>query len=106
MSRTDQEKSPARPDSREPGWSGAAVEIFSTGGAEAAAKELDAPFLGSIPLNIKIRLNGDAGAPMSNFTKTEPSISEALERIVKNFVAQVEEMAKKSTPLPQLKISG
>ncbi len=81
-------------------------EIFSTGGAEAAAKELDAPFLGSIPLNIKIRLNGDAGAPMSNFTKTEPSISEALERIVKNFVAQVEEMAKKSTPLPQLKISG
>ncbi len=32
MSRTDQEKSPARPDSREPGWSGAAVEILSTGG--------------------------------------------------------------------------
>jgi ATP-binding protein involved in chromosome partitioning len=81
-------------------------EIFSTGGAEAAAKELDAPFLGSIPLNIQIRLNGDGGAPLSNFTKTEASISEALEQIVKNVVEQIEEMAKKSTPLPQLKISA
>ena len=74
-------------------------------GAEKAGKELDAPFLGSIPLNIQIRLNGDGGAPMSNFTKTEPSISEALEQIVKNTVEQVEEMVKKSTPSPQLKIS-
>ena len=81
-------------------------EIFSTGGAEKAAKKLDVPFLGSVPLNIQIRLNADAGAPLSNFTRTEPVVVEAFERIVKNFVEQIEMISKKSTPLPQLKISG
>jgi ATP-binding protein involved in chromosome partitioning len=80
-------------------------EIFSTGGAEKAAKELDAPFLGGIPLNIKIRTHGDAGAPLSNFTKTDPYVREAIEQVVRNFVERLESQAKKRTPLPQLRIT-
>ena len=36
---------------------------FGSGGAEAAAKELGIPFLGRIPLDIKIRMESDAGTP-------------------------------------------
>ena len=36
---------------------------FGSGGAEAAAKALDMPFLGRIPLDIAIRKASDAGVP-------------------------------------------
>lgn len=81
-------------------------EIFSSGGAAKAAEELSVPFLGAIPLNVAIRVNGDGGAPLSNFTKTEPYVVAALEGFVKSFHAQVEERSRKRTPLPQLRISG
>lgn len=39
-------------------------EIFSSGGAKKTAKELDADFLGDIPLDIKIRETSDGGTPI------------------------------------------
>ena len=36
---------------------------FGTGGAEAAAAELGLPFLGRIPLDIRVRIASDAGTP-------------------------------------------
>ncbi|MGN6269176.1 MAG: Mrp/NBP35 family ATP-binding protein [Sphingomonas sp.] len=36
---------------------------FGLGGAEAAANDLDVPFLGRIPLDLAIRTGSDAGAP-------------------------------------------
>ena len=39
--------------------------VFGHGGAEAEAKRLGLPFLGAIPLDIAIRLSGDAGAPVA-----------------------------------------
>ena len=38
--------------------------IFGHGGAEAEAEKLGVPFLGSIPLDLSIRLAGDGGAPI------------------------------------------
>jgi ATPases involved in chromosome partitioning len=42
---------------------GEASDPFGIGGAEAAAKDMGAPFLGRIPLDITIRREGDAGQP-------------------------------------------
>ncbi len=42
---------------------GAVSDPFGAGGAEAAAKSLDVPFLGRIPLDIAIRKASDAGTP-------------------------------------------
>ncbi|WP_404480229.1 P-loop NTPase [Novosphingobium sp. BL-52-GroH] len=42
---------------------GEVSDPFGSGGAEAAAKEMDVPFLGRIPLHITIRREGDAGTP-------------------------------------------
>lgn len=42
---------------------GEVSDPFGSGGAEAAAKQLDLPFLGRIPLDIAIRQASDAGQP-------------------------------------------
>ena len=42
---------------------GEASHPFGTGGAEAAAKEMEVPFLGRLPLSLKIREQSDAGHP-------------------------------------------
>lgn len=39
-------------------------EIFSSGGGERLAEELDLPLLGSIPLDSEIRAGGDTGRPV------------------------------------------
>ena len=45
-------------------------DIFSHGGAHAEADKLGIPFLGEIPLDIKVRETSDAGAPI---TQGEPN---------------------------------
>jgi len=42
---------------------GGTINVFKTGGGEAAAKELGLPFLGRIPLDPRIVIGGDAGKP-------------------------------------------
>lgn len=39
-------------------------DIFSHGGGEAVSKKLDVPFLGEVPIDLKIREGGDAGRPV------------------------------------------
>src|SRR3989337_978658 len=43
---------------------GERTDIFSHGGGEAAAKKLGVPFLGEVPIDLKIRAGGDAGRPI------------------------------------------
>ena len=50
------------------------AHIFGHGGARAEATRLGLPFLGEIPLDIAIRLSGDAGAPV---TAARPDSPEA-----------------------------
>jgi len=42
---------------------GSEHDIFGTGGGEAFAEEADMPFLGSIPLDPRVRAGGDEGEP-------------------------------------------
>ena len=80
-------------------------EIFSHGGAQKAAAELNVPFLGAIPLNIAIRAHGDAGQAFANFTDGEPHIIEALNHFVELLQAAIQDQARKRTPLPQVRIT-
>ena len=82
-------------------------EIFGHGGAAAAAKTYDVPFLGGIPLNTAIRINGDTGALLENFTRAEPAVLAALERTVERLIEELETVRKKhGMPLPQLRSDG
>ena len=39
-------------------------DLFGRGGGEALAEELGVPYLGSVPLDPRIRTSGDEGRPM------------------------------------------
>ncbi|MCF8471513.1 MAG: Mrp/NBP35 family ATP-binding protein [Sphingomonadaceae bacterium] len=60
---------------------------FGSGGAEAAAKELGIPFLGRIPLDIKIRMESDAGTPPA---LGEGPISDAYAAIARQVSAWID----------------
>ncbi len=79
-------------------------EIFGHGGARQAAEALHVPFLGELPLNMAIRVAGDEGRPLEIFKSATPHVTEACEQIVTRLLHEVAERAKKSTPLPQLKV--
>lgn len=61
------------------------INLFSTGGGEKAAEELDVPFLGRIPIDPKIVELGDLGKP---YVSEHPSSSatEAFDKIVSEIV--------------------
>jgi ATP-binding protein involved in chromosome partitioning len=40
------------------------MDIFGTGGGEQLAKEGNVPFLGTIPIDAKVRTGGDNGRPV------------------------------------------
>ncbi len=79
-------------------------ELFDHGGAEAAARELDIPFLGEIPLNAKIRIFGDDGTPEKLFTDTEDFVSEAISRVVANTAGQISIKSEIQPAVPTLSI--
>ncbi|MBU7009196.1 MAG: Mrp/NBP35 family ATP-binding protein [Theionarchaea archaeon] len=64
------------------------VDIFGSGGGEKAAKELNIPFLGKIPLDVKIMESGEKGKPFVLFQKDD-SPSQAFADIVRNIEEQV-----------------
>ena len=45
---------------------GQSVDIFKSGGGKALAEEMGVPFLGSIPIDPRIVVSGDAGTPFVN----------------------------------------
>ena len=63
-------------------------DIFGRGGTEKAARELNLPFLGGIPMFTEVRINSDAGKPTANF-EGSPKLREALETIVRNLAGEV-----------------
>ena len=79
-------------------------EVFDHGGAEIAAKELNVPFLGSIPLNTQIRAYGDEGAPEKAFTDTPDYVAESINRVVANTADQISKRSEQQLAAPTLSI--
>jgi ATP-binding protein involved in chromosome partitioning len=59
---------------------GEASHPFGTGGAETAAREMGLPFLGRLPLSLKIREASDAGNPPAASGEAEAEPFEAIAR--------------------------
>ena len=71
------------------GDDGKEYDIFGRGGAEMMAQRLGLPFLGAIPISMKMREFCDAGEPVRNFTETEEGIRAALEEVGKRVEDEV-----------------
>lgn len=70
------------------GDDGKEYDIFGRGGAENMAQEMNIPFLGAIPIHMKMRENGDAGEPLKNWKITD-ELSGQLDSLCKNLAGQV-----------------
>jgi ATP-binding protein involved in chromosome partitioning len=55
-------------------------EIFKHGGGERTANRLNVPFLGSIPIDPKVAIGGDAGEPIVVAEPRSP-VTEAFLRV-------------------------
>lgn len=51
------------------------VDIFKSGGGEQLARELDLPFLGRVPMDPKVVVAGDDGAPYLSSDNDSPAIT-------------------------------
>ena len=72
-------------------------DIFSTGGAEKTAKELETDFLGDLPLDLKIRETSDAGTPIVSADPDSPHAKAYLD-IAAKIAAKVDDGTTKSAP--------
>ncbi len=83
---------------------GKRYEIFGSGGAKRRAEELSIPFLGDVPINMQIRINGDQGCIESVFDDPEsgPFLESICQSVVRNLVGQ----RKSDPPLPSLSVLG
>ncbi|MEK6976816.1 MAG: Mrp/NBP35 family ATP-binding protein [Candidatus Hydrothermarchaeota archaeon] len=71
------------------------TDIFGHGGGERASKRFGVPFLGEIPLDIKIRVGGDEGRPIVKADPASPH-AEAFRKIASALAARVSQLAVKA----------
>ncbi len=79
-------------------------ELFDHGGAKQAAGELGVPFLGDIPLNVGIRMQGDAGVPEKLFTNVPDYVTDSIQKVVMNTAGQVSIRSGLRTMTPTLTV--
>ncbi|WP_426752230.1 iron-sulfur cluster carrier protein ApbC [Myxococcus sp. Y35] len=76
-----------------------ATPIFNHGGGSKAAQMFGIPFLGEIPLDLKVRVSGDSGVPVVVGAKDSPEAKAFLE-VARNIAGRVSAQSIKSVPLP------
>ncbi len=79
-------------------------DIFDSGGGEEAASRYEVPFLGAVPLDIKVRLGGDRGEPVV-VSEPDSPVAIAFREAARNVALQVA-IHNSSAPfsVPELKI--
>lgn len=78
-------------------------EIFGRGGAQKKAAEMGVPFLGEVPIDAKIRVNGDAGRIRDSFGDDSPSRG-ALINVCEQTAIQIARSLLETPSMPTLEI--
>ena len=63
------------------------IQLFGAGGGERTAKQMDVPFLGSVPFDPKVVLCGDAGACIQDHD-TDSAVARAFAAIADTIIAR------------------
>jgi ATP-binding protein involved in chromosome partitioning len=83
---------------------GKEYDLFGRGGAERAAAKLKVPFLGSIPINVAIRVSGDDGNPAQIFDQDPQGVGKAVTQVVQNLAGQISVHNESKAPPLELNI--
>lgn len=83
---------------------GREYDLFGKGGAERAAARLRVPFLGSIPINVAIRLSGDKGTPGDVFDSDAQGVGRAVQSVVEQLAGQISIHNEAKSPPLELNI--
>lgn len=67
---------------------GKRYDIFSHGGGQRAATEMNVPFLGEIPLVMEMREGGDEGKPLV-VRNPESETAQSIREIARQMAAQI-----------------
>ncbi|AFE09485.1 iron-sulfur cluster carrier protein ApbC [Corallococcus sp. CA054B] len=73
--------------------------IFNHGGGHKAAEMFGIPFLGEIPLDLKVREAGDSGVPVVVGHQDSPE-AKAFQEVARAVAGRVSTQSMKSVPLP------
>ena len=76
-------------------------DIFGRGGTRNAAKQLNLPCLGEVPMFTQLRVNSDAGKPHANF-EGDPRLAEALTTMARAIAGQVSQKNLRRLPVMDL----
>ncbi|NCP86830.1 MAG: chromosome partitioning protein [Anaerolineae bacterium CG_4_9_14_3_um_filter_57_17] len=82
---------------------GSKMDVFGQGGGEAMAKHYNVPFLGGIPMNPKVRIGGDNGAPIL-VSDPQSDSAQALKALAENVAARVSVAALRGNDAPSINI--
>lgn len=82
---------------------GSQMDIFGSGGGERLAIEGRVPFLGSIPMDARVREGGDGGKPVI-FTDPKSPVAAALRSIAEMIAAKVSVAAFENKSVVPIKI--
>ncbi|MEE2907686.1 MAG: Mrp/NBP35 family ATP-binding protein [Planctomycetota bacterium] len=63
-------------------------DLFGRGGAEAMAASMNLPFLGAVPMHMKMRVHADEGTPAANY-EIDETITSTLEGLCESLAQQV-----------------
>ena len=80
-------------------------DLFGRGGAEIMAQTMGLPFLGSLPIHVDLRRNGDEGTPLRNWEV--PAMGRSLDALCQQVAAQASlaAMSGQAADRPTLTIS-
>jgi ATP-binding protein involved in chromosome partitioning len=78
--------------------------IFGQGGGEKIAKEMNAPFLGELPLNVNVRKGGDEGMPVV-LNDHAPLQQRAIMELAEKLAAEVRRRSALGQQAPTVQIS-
>lgn len=67
---------------------GERIDLFKTGGGERSARELQVPFLGSIPIDPNVVTGGDAGTPIA-VTEPDSAAAAAFQSVAQELQSAV-----------------
>lgn len=73
------------------------VDVFSTGGGERTAREMQVNFLGALPLDPAVRKGGDSGSPVALQNGTD-SHGAVFRELAQRMIARMREIGPPGTP--------